>query len=194
MQIRCASCGRAPPRSGTRSASAACKRSDIEFGLKPSLVVLNNLFRARSSLTLPTISAAACLKLRRTCLSEREDGAAVERQCQCLRIGIRTGNSASRRRSAQVSPLTKSECDKAGMAWNDRANVCGEKSQTQAAARTTTLVSATILINIDKTKQRMTVFLDGLTRSSRDLSPCRWRASRRRSRTLRKSWECEDRP
>jgi lipoprotein-anchoring transpeptidase ErfK/SrfK len=56
-------------------------------------------------------------------------------------------------------PLTRNECDKAGMRWNDSTNVCGEKSGTQAMAKTNAVLS-TILINIDKTKQQMTVFLD----------------------------------
>jgi hypothetical protein len=50
------------------------------------------------------------------------------------------------------------------MAWNDKVNVCGGQSQSQAAANTTSPVPATILINIDKTKQRMTVSLDGVER------------------------------
>jgi hypothetical protein len=70
--------------------------------------------------------------------------------------------SEAAERSGQ--PLTRAECDKAGMTWNDKANVCSEQSQTQAAAKTTSPVPATILINIDKTKQRMTVFLDGVER------------------------------
>jgi lipoprotein-anchoring transpeptidase ErfK/SrfK len=61
-------------------------------------------------------------------------------------------------------PLTRSECDKPGMAWNEKANVCGEQSQTQAAAKTANPVPASIVINIDKTKQMMTVFLDGVER------------------------------
>ena len=56
-------------------------------------------------------------------------------------------------------PLARSECDKAGMAWNDNANVCGEKSKAQLAPN-----APTIVINIDKTKQRMTVLLDGVQR------------------------------
>src|SRR6516164_7419684 len=47
-------------------------------------------------------------------------------------------------------PLTKNQCEKAHMRWNDRANVCGEKSGTQAAA--TSPVSSSIVVNIDKTK------------------------------------------
>src|SRR5262249_36777440 len=62
--------------------------------------------------------------------------------------------------------LTRSDCDKAAMRWNDSANVCGEKSGTQAASKTTSPVPSTILINIDKTKQEMTVFLDGVERYS----------------------------
>jgi hypothetical protein len=48
------------------------------------------------------------------------------------------------------------------MKWNDSANVCGERSGTQAASKTTSQVPSSILINIDKTKQQMTVFLDGV--------------------------------
>jgi hypothetical protein len=52
------------------------------------------------------------------------------------------------------------------MRWDDSANVCGEKLGTQAASKTTSPVPSTILINIDKTKQEMTVFLDGVERYS----------------------------
>jgi lipoprotein-anchoring transpeptidase ErfK/SrfK len=63
---------------------------------------------------------------------------------------------------ASRQPLIRSDCDKAGMRWNDSANVCGEKSGTQAAAKAASPVPSTILINIDKTKQQMTVFLDSV--------------------------------
>jgi lipoprotein-anchoring transpeptidase ErfK/SrfK len=74
-------------------------------------------------------------------------------------------------------PLTRNECDAAGMTWNDDANVCGEKlggSATQAASKGTPLepesnlgsknITSAVLINIDKTRQKMTVFLDGVER------------------------------
>jgi hypothetical protein len=48
-------------------------------------------------------------------------------------------------------PLTRSDCDKAGMRWNDSANVCGEESGTHPAAKMTSPVPSTILITIDKT-------------------------------------------
>jgi len=56
-------------------------------------------------------------------------------------------------------PLTRSDCQKAGMTWNDNANVCGEKSEAKLAPNVPTIV-----INIDKTKQKMTVLLDGVQR------------------------------
>ena len=62
-------------------------------------------------------------------------------------------------------PVTRHDCDRAGMTWNDGANVCGEKSDlsaTQTASKETNAVASTILINVDKTKQQMTVFLDGV--------------------------------
>jgi hypothetical protein len=59
-------------------------------------------------------------------------------------------------------PLTRSRCDTAGMNWDDKANVCGEKPESQAASTAINPVPATILINIDKANQKMTVFLDGV--------------------------------
>jgi lipoprotein-anchoring transpeptidase ErfK/SrfK len=67
----------------------------------------------------------------------------------------------------ESQPLTRKQCDMAGMPWNEDANVCGEKtggSATQAASKTTNPVASTVLINIDKTRQNMTVFLDGVER------------------------------
>jgi hypothetical protein len=71
-------------------------------------------------------------------------------------------NPTTKSQTTDVStqPLTRNECDKAGMRWNDTTNVCGER--TQAAAKASSSVPSTILINIDKTKQQMTVFLDGV--------------------------------
>jgi lipoprotein-anchoring transpeptidase ErfK/SrfK len=61
-------------------------------------------------------------------------------------------------------PLTRSDCQKAGMTWNDNANVCGEKSEAQLAPKATNPAAPTIVINIDKTMQRMTILLDGVQR------------------------------
>jgi len=60
-------------------------------------------------------------------------------------------------------PLTRSDCEKAGMTWNDRAHVCGDwgEEESQAATREASSAASTILINIDKTKQRMTVLVNG---------------------------------
>jgi lipoprotein-anchoring transpeptidase ErfK/SrfK len=64
-------------------------------------------------------------------------------------------------------PLTRNACDMAGMTWSDKANVCGEKlggSATQAAPKATNPVASSVLINIDKAKQKMTVSVDGVKR------------------------------
>ena len=55
-----------------------------------------------------------------------------------------------------VQPLTRADCDSAGMQWNDNANVCGSETQIAAASP--------LLITIDKDTQRMTVSLDGIER------------------------------
>ncbi len=60
-------------------------------------------------------------------------------------------------------PLTRDDCDTAGMAWNDNANVCGEKAEVSAtpgASEETNPNGSTVLINIDKASQKMAVFLD----------------------------------
>jgi lipoprotein-anchoring transpeptidase ErfK/SrfK len=53
-------------------------------------------------------------------------------------------------------PLTRADCGKAGMRWNEGANVCTES--TSAVAQADPL---DVLIAVDKTKQRMTIFVDG---------------------------------
>ena len=66
-----------------------------------------------------------------------------------------------------IQPLTRPECDKVGMTWNDTTNVCGERSDEsaiQTKPRETNPVTSTVLVNIDKANQKMTVFLDGLQR------------------------------
>ena len=60
-------------------------------------------------------------------------------------------------------PLARSQCEMAGLSWNDQANVCGERAG--AATQVATVpASSTLLINIDKTRQKMTVFVDGAER------------------------------
>jgi lipoprotein-anchoring transpeptidase ErfK/SrfK len=73
-----------------------------------------------------------------------------------------------------AQPLTRADCDKAGMTWDDNANVCGAASlsaaavpetpetTSQSASEETGPVNPTVLINIDKARQKMTVWLDGV--------------------------------
>jgi flagellar hook-basal body complex protein FliE len=67
-------------------------------------------------------------------------------------------------------PLRREDCDQAGMIWNDTANVCAEAFQavevpetqasvTQTALEETFATTSTVLINIDKASQKMTVFI-----------------------------------
>lgn len=61
---------------------------------------------------------------------------------------------------AAGQPLTRIDCDRAGMRWNDNAHVCEEGAPTEATAAE--VAPSVVLINIDKEKQRMTVFVDGV--------------------------------
>src|SRR4029077_7694126 len=63
-------------------------------------------------------------------------------------------------------PLTRANCGKAGMRWDEGTNVCTES--TAAAIRAESkpesipgTKSSSVLITIDKTKQKMTVFING---------------------------------
>jgi hypothetical protein len=60
-------------------------------------------------------------------------------------------------------PLTKADCDAAGMAWNDNVLACEDKSKgsSQAAAQPASPAS-TILIDIDKSTQQVTISVDGV--------------------------------
>ena len=71
-------------------------------------------------------------------------------------------------------PLTRGDCGKAGMAWDDNANVCGAASLSAAAVPATPEttsqsaseeagpITSRVIINIDKASQKMTVSLDGV--------------------------------
>jgi hypothetical protein len=69
-----------------------------------------------------------------------------------------------------AQPLTRADCDESGMPWDDNANVCGAMSlsagaipETSSSQRETTgPITSTLLINIDKANQTMTVSLDGV--------------------------------
>ena len=72
-----------------------------------------------------------------------------------------------------AQPLTRADCDSAGMTWDDNANVCGAslsaaavpetpETTNQSASEETGPVTPTVLINIDKAGQKMTVSLDGV--------------------------------
>jgi lipoprotein-anchoring transpeptidase ErfK/SrfK len=69
--------------------------------------------------------------------------------------------------ASKPQPLTRSDCELAGMSWNDRALVCEEKSEKSATAvdsKTANPAKSSILINIDKTTQKMTVLVAGVQR------------------------------
>src|SRR6516165_7590918 len=61
-------------------------------------------------------------------------------------------------------PLTRADCDRAGMRWNEGANVCSSEPTStvgQAQPSPSGTKGSSILIAIDKAKQRMSVFIDG---------------------------------
>ena len=64
--------------------------------------------------------------------------------------------------AVKPQPLTKAGCDAAGMSWNDNVLACEEKSKGSAQAVQATIPASTILIDVDKSTQRVTVFIDGV--------------------------------
>ena len=75
-------------------------------------------------------------------------------------------NQAVSEVTTPIQPLTRADCDKAGMTWKDNANVCSESEASNVAgappgSSTATNELLAIVINIDKTRQRMGVLLNG---------------------------------
>ena len=64
--------------------------------------------------------------------------------------------------AVKPQPLTKAGCDAAGMSWNDNVLACEKKSKGSAQAVQATIPASTILIDVDKSTQRVTVFIDGV--------------------------------
>jgi L,D-transpeptidase-like protein len=76
-------------------------------------------------------------------------------------------NQAASEVTTPSQPLTRADCDKAGMTWKDNANVCSEPEASNVAAppgssTATNKPVLAIVINIDKTRQRMRVLLNGV--------------------------------
>jgi lipoprotein-anchoring transpeptidase ErfK/SrfK len=68
----------------------------------------------------------------------------------------------SERPDALSQPLTRHQCDEAGRTWNDTGNVCGETLAQPTPLPETNTVASTVLININKATQKMSVFVDGV--------------------------------
>lgn len=91
-------------------------------------------------------------------------------RADCVRAGIEWDENANVCAGSLIEdsgqPLTRGECAAAHSTWNENANVCdGEPSSSAEVGSVATLPQqGSILVNIDKSKQRMTVFVDGLQR------------------------------
>jgi lipoprotein-anchoring transpeptidase ErfK/SrfK len=78
-------------------------------------------------------------------------------------------NKAASEATIPGQPLTRGDCDKAGMMWKDNANVCssdwGSSTVAGAPPESNPAINKpglAIVINIEKTSQRMRVFVDGV--------------------------------
>ena len=87
-------------------------------------------------------------------------------RADCDKAGMRWNDSANVCAGTSSQPLTRADCDRASMRWNEGANVCSDSTLTigQAEAKPKYAPSSkgsSILIAIDKTTQKMSVFVDG---------------------------------
>jgi lipoprotein-anchoring transpeptidase ErfK/SrfK len=91
-------------------------------------------------------------------------------RADCVRAGIEWDETANVCTGSLIEdsrqPLTRGECAAAHSTWNENANVCdGEPSSSAEVGSGATLPQrGLILVNIDKSKQRMTVFVNGIQR------------------------------
>jgi hypothetical protein len=58
-------------------------------------------------------------------------------------------------------PLARSDCEQAGMWWNENALACDDASARKATVEVTNPVGSSIRITIDKATQKMTVLVNG---------------------------------
>ena len=87
-------------------------------------------------------------------------------RADCDKAGMRWNDSANVCAGTSSQPLTRADRDRASMRWNEGANVCSDSTLTigQAEAKPKYAPSSkgsSILIAIDKTTQKMSVFVDG---------------------------------
>jgi len=87
-------------------------------------------------------------------------------RADCDRAGMRWNDSVNVCTGNSSQPLTRADCDRASMRWNEGANVCSDSPLTigQAEAKPKSAPrtkGSSILIAIDKTAQKMSVFIDG---------------------------------
>jgi lipoprotein-anchoring transpeptidase ErfK/SrfK len=84
----------------------------------------------------------------------------------CDKAGMRWNEGANVCVESFSQPLTRADCDRAGLRWNEGANVCSESTSVVWQAETKPesapgTKGSSILIAIDKAKQKMAVFVDG---------------------------------
>ena len=87
-------------------------------------------------------------------------------RADCDKAGMRWNEAANVCAGTSSQPLTRADCDRARMRWNEGANVCSDSTLTigQAEAKPKSAAStkgSSILIAIDKTTQKMSVFING---------------------------------
>ena len=91
-------------------------------------------------------------------------------RADCVRAGIKWDENANVCTGSLIEDfaqhLTRGECTAAHSTWNEDENVCnGETSSSADVGSVATLPEqGSVLVNIDKSKQRMTVFVNGLQR------------------------------
>jgi lipoprotein-anchoring transpeptidase ErfK/SrfK len=86
-------------------------------------------------------------------------------RADCDKAGMRWNDSANVCAGTSSQPLTRADCDTASMRWNEGANVCSDSTltigQVEAKPKSASTKGSSILIAIDKTTQKMSVFVDG---------------------------------
>jgi len=128
------------------------------FGLASALVFASIVFAADSS--VQPLTRADCDKAG----MRWNEGANV--CAEPTSTAAPTGSSTVFAADTSSQPLTRADCDKAGLRWNEGANVCSESISTigQAEAKPKSAPGtkgSSILIAIDKTTQKMSVFIEG---------------------------------
>jgi hypothetical protein len=152
-----------PAENLTQQRCSRIQRGSLEFRIPVTTFLEGSTVR-------PQAFVVAVILSLMTLHAFAEDSIQPLTRADCARNGFKwdenTNVCGTHSKATDNQPLTRSDCTATNSSWNENANVCEWGASLPIAESSEGMLSdtATILVSIDKSKQRMTVFVDGVQR------------------------------